>query len=259
MIKSSKSGFTLAEVLTTLMVIGVVAAMTIPTLLNSTADQQAKVAAKKAASVLSQAVQLMKAKEIECNIEGDSGLAACMSQVLSGTLNGDTLTTQDGMEYTFFASARGGDFETACGGNFGTWKGGGNCGVVVDTNGSGKGYKGLQVTQKSFSNKGFSSSVPGRGTDQIAFSLSLAGARPIATSSGTAADNTYKYIYGKTPASSAITNPTICIRQGLAENTDYTITDSVASIEDGDYYYTQSTSCSNGFTKLPGAEVVVGK
>ena len=51
MIKTGlRKGFTLAEVLTTLMVIGVVAAMTIPTLINSTDDQQYKVAFKKAVS-----------------------------------------------------------------------------------------------------------------------------------------------------------------------------------------------------------------
>lgn len=52
--------FTLAEVLITLGIIGVVAAMTIPTLLNATQDLQFKVAWKKEFSVLSQATELMK-------------------------------------------------------------------------------------------------------------------------------------------------------------------------------------------------------
>lgn len=53
-----RSGFTLAEVLITLGIIGVVAAMTMPTLMNSTQGAQYKAAYKKALSALSQAVTL---------------------------------------------------------------------------------------------------------------------------------------------------------------------------------------------------------
>ena len=56
--KSFKNAFTLAEVLITLGIIGVVAAMTMPTLMNSTNGAQYKTAYKKALSVLSQAVVL---------------------------------------------------------------------------------------------------------------------------------------------------------------------------------------------------------
>ena len=49
-------GFTLAEVLITLGIIGVVAAMTMPTLINSTQGAQYKTAFKKSLTVLSQAV-----------------------------------------------------------------------------------------------------------------------------------------------------------------------------------------------------------
>ena len=55
---TKKFGFTLAEVLITLGIIGVVAAMTMPTLLNSTNGAQYRTAYKKALSVLSQAVVL---------------------------------------------------------------------------------------------------------------------------------------------------------------------------------------------------------
>lgn len=48
-------GFTLAEVLITLGIIGIVAAMTIPTLMQNMQDQQFKTAFRKASSVLSQA------------------------------------------------------------------------------------------------------------------------------------------------------------------------------------------------------------
>ena len=51
-----KGAFTLAEVLITLGIIGVVAAMTMPTLINSTQGAQYKTAYKKALSVMSQAV-----------------------------------------------------------------------------------------------------------------------------------------------------------------------------------------------------------
>ncbi|MDD3237416.1 MAG: type II secretion system protein [Candidatus Gastranaerophilales bacterium] len=48
--------FTLAEVLITLVIIGVIAAMTIPALLNNTNKQEYRTGAKKALSVLNQAV-----------------------------------------------------------------------------------------------------------------------------------------------------------------------------------------------------------
>ena len=51
-------GFTLAEVLITLGIIGVVAAMTMPTLMNSTQGAQYKAAYKKALSAISQGVTL---------------------------------------------------------------------------------------------------------------------------------------------------------------------------------------------------------
>jgi len=53
-----KSGFTLAEVLITLGIIGVVAAMTIPSLMNQTGQAEFKTGMKKALSVLNQAVTM---------------------------------------------------------------------------------------------------------------------------------------------------------------------------------------------------------
>jgi len=53
-----KLGFTLAEVLITLGIIGVVAAMTIPTLMNSTGQAEFKTGFKKAISGLNQAVTM---------------------------------------------------------------------------------------------------------------------------------------------------------------------------------------------------------
>ena len=59
MLKTTKA-FTLAEVLITLGIIGIVAAITIPTLMNNTQNYQFKQAWKKEYSVVSQAVQMLK-------------------------------------------------------------------------------------------------------------------------------------------------------------------------------------------------------
>lgn len=57
---NKNNGFTLAEVLITLGIIGVVAAITIPTIMNSIQDEQYKTAYKKAYAIISQA--LLKAQ-----------------------------------------------------------------------------------------------------------------------------------------------------------------------------------------------------
>ncbi|MDE6138793.1 MAG: type II secretion system GspH family protein [Candidatus Gastranaerophilales bacterium] len=57
-----KTGFTLAEVLITLGIIGVVAAMTIPTLISNMASQRYRTQLKKTVSTLSQAARLNKAR-----------------------------------------------------------------------------------------------------------------------------------------------------------------------------------------------------
>lgn len=66
-------GFTLAEVLITLVIIGVIAAMTIPTLMNNTNQQEFRVGLKKAVSALNQAMSLNYA--LEGTTVGDSSLA----------------------------------------------------------------------------------------------------------------------------------------------------------------------------------------
>jgi len=57
-IMNKRSGFTLAEVLITLGIIGVVAAMTIPTLMNQTGQAEFKTGFKKIISTLSQAITM---------------------------------------------------------------------------------------------------------------------------------------------------------------------------------------------------------
>ena len=69
------NAFTLAEVLITLAIIGVVAAMTMPTLINNTNGAQFKTAYKKALSVLSQAVVMNIALD-DYDLAGTSELAA---------------------------------------------------------------------------------------------------------------------------------------------------------------------------------------
>lgn len=61
--KNSRKAFTLAEVLITLGIIGIVAAMTIPTLMNNTKNKQTIVATKKAYSELLQAKKLIEVEE----------------------------------------------------------------------------------------------------------------------------------------------------------------------------------------------------
>lgn len=53
-----KKGFTLAEVLITLAIIGVVATLTLPALMTNTAEQQAKTALKKGVSLLTDAAHM---------------------------------------------------------------------------------------------------------------------------------------------------------------------------------------------------------
>ena len=202
MTKTSKA-FTLAEVLTTLMVIGVVAAMTIPTLINSTEDQQHRVALKKAISVLGQAIQLNVAKEVECTFTAaDSAeqLAVCVGNSLSGSVSGDTITTPDGIAFKFYAPAKvASSLETLCGSSFNTGslnglRGAGNCGVIVDTNGLSKGTKKFPAAE--FGDTGFTSDEP-TAADQFELILSSNGVRPVFTS--VAASKGYGYVYG-TPA-----------------------------------------------------------
>ncbi len=58
-----KNGFTLAEVLITLAIIGVVATMTLPALMTNTAEQQAKTGLRKGINTLTEAAQMNQAME----------------------------------------------------------------------------------------------------------------------------------------------------------------------------------------------------
>lgn len=82
-------GFTLAEVLITLGIIGVVAALTIPTLIKNYQKKAATTAAKKAYSTLSQAyLQILKENEdgvLSCAINDSRCLGKLFSPVLKST------------------------------------------------------------------------------------------------------------------------------------------------------------------------------
>ncbi len=81
------SGFTLAEVLITLGIIGVVAAMTMPTLMNSTQGAQYKAAYKKALSALSQAVTLNVALDEWSFADATGSTPYTITEMLSSRMN----------------------------------------------------------------------------------------------------------------------------------------------------------------------------
>ena len=85
-IMTKRLGFTLAEVLITLGIIGVVAAMTMPTLMNQTNGAQYKTAYKKALSALSQAVVLNVALD-EYNFADLDASTYKLTDMLSNRMN----------------------------------------------------------------------------------------------------------------------------------------------------------------------------
>lgn len=133
-----KYGFTLAEVLITLVIIGVIAAMTVPTLMNNTNSQEYRSALKKAISALNQAVTMHYALEgalvnDEHSTDGVVGniFAARLNVINSGTVttanwagtgdgacSGTVFITADGIAYcvnTFEDGACNSDGTTSCG------------------------------------------------------------------------------------------------------------------------------------------------
>ena len=79
-----KNGFTLAEVLITLVIIGVIAALTIPALMNKTNEQETVVAVKKAFSVISQASQRIVAENGEITSASLGANNAVATETLGG-------------------------------------------------------------------------------------------------------------------------------------------------------------------------------
>lgn len=108
-----KLGFTLAEVLITLVIIGVIAAMTVPTLMNNTNAQEFRSALKKAISATNQALTLHYALEglSAQDYSTASTLVEDVFKTRMSVINGSTtftdstacagtvFTTADGMMY----------------------------------------------------------------------------------------------------------------------------------------------------------------
>ena len=105
-----KLGFTLAEVLITLVIIGVIAAMTVPTLMNNTNAQEFRSALKKAISGVNQALTLHYALEgmsasdysspegiVDGVFKTRMSVIEGESTFTNGCDDGKTFTTADGM------------------------------------------------------------------------------------------------------------------------------------------------------------------
>ena len=124
-----KLGFTLAEVLITLVIIGVIAAMTVPTLMNNTNAQEYRSALKKAIAGLNQALTLNYALEgLSANDYSDASdlvnnvFKRRMSVIDGGTSfttddcgGSNVFTTADGMIFcvTGFSSEPDNDDQTS--------------------------------------------------------------------------------------------------------------------------------------------------
>ena len=108
---TKRFGFTLAEVLITLGIIGVVAAMTMPTLMNQTQGAQYKTAYKKALSALSQAVTLNVALD-EWNFADADNDKYKIEEMLSSRMN--VVRTETGWDNV--KDSKGKDYAVAGGG-----------------------------------------------------------------------------------------------------------------------------------------------
>lgn len=106
-----KLGFTLAEVLITLGIVGTIAAITLPTLMSDTTSAQIGPKLAKAVSMFEQANEaLLNANSVDSltdagylTANASSAYASELSKYLKITKVGDTTTyrTKDGMSYTF--------------------------------------------------------------------------------------------------------------------------------------------------------------
>ena len=135
-----KLGFTLAEVLITLVIIGVIAAMTVPTLMNNTNAQEFRSAIKKAISGANQALTLHYALEgvgaqdytdaqalvdnvfkVRMSVIEDTewlGTGTSDTEGTTGACEGAVFTTADGMKFcvmnTFAGNTTGDDQTSGC-------------------------------------------------------------------------------------------------------------------------------------------------
>ena len=108
-----KYGFTLAEVLITLLIIGVVAALTIPSVISNYQQQEFKTGLKKAVSVLNEAIQTNIAQDGETPYEIDD-LFSYLQRHMSVIKSGRYSNLKDANLY--FYTVDGMRFEKTCGG-----------------------------------------------------------------------------------------------------------------------------------------------
>lgn len=102
-----KFGFTLGEVLITLMIVGVTASLTIPAVMNNTNQQEYKAGFKKAVSVIDQAVSMTyieEDKDMSKYTGGSFGTVIQKRLKVTGSAGGGYYTA-DGM---FFSAGGGG-------------------------------------------------------------------------------------------------------------------------------------------------------
>lgn len=105
----NKIAFTFAEVLVTLVIIGVVASLTIPALMSSTIDKKLVVGTKKAYNTLQNAVELKRAATglTPTDTTGDSFISFLIGETLDGEqilkyikIDGQVVQTPDGIIMT---------------------------------------------------------------------------------------------------------------------------------------------------------------
>ena len=120
-----KQGFTLAEVLITLVIIGIIAAMTLPSLLGGTNKQELKTGLQKAISVLTQTITLQYALTGNDFSQMDKAnvLNYAKARMNVKANDANSVTTADGIVYDFSEFA--GDCTVAV-----------PCNIIVDVNGS---------------------------------------------------------------------------------------------------------------------------
>ena len=111
LLPNSKKAFTLAEVLITLSILGVVAALTIPSLVNRQSEMAAIVKVKKAISQFEQVAEVYMAENNETNINGMIKNATCDGlteyfKMVNKTSN-CIFTTADGVQWNFKYDANG--------------------------------------------------------------------------------------------------------------------------------------------------------
>ena len=152
---NTKSAFTLAEVLVTLMIIGVIAAMTIPSLMQSTAQQEYKAAYKKAVSMINQAVTLNYALDgRDATDYTGTNFFSLLTQrlnVMSSNTTSQEMYTADGMWFKSTGDSYGGITPaSSCNANDQATTGNACAMVTVDVNGAKGPNKPTESTTRIF-------------------------------------------------------------------------------------------------------------